>query len=183
MSSQSAGLPDNIQTARLLLRPYLLADRDDIFEYASQTAVTDWVRFATHVTKADTEKFLQQRLAEQQSGERIGWAIELIAERKVIGGCGFLNIAELDKRAEFGYVINPRYWSKGFATEAALAAVPYGFAKLGLHRIEAFTFPANTGSVRVLEKCGFRREGLLREREFQKGAFRDLLLYARLATD
>lgn len=181
MISQPAGPPQNITTERLLLRPYSAHDRDDIFEYASDTAVTDWVRFATHVTKADTDKFLQQRFAEQQTGERIGWAIELTVERKVIGGCGFLNIAKDDKRAEFGYVINPRYWGHGYATEAALAAVPFGFAKLGLHRIEAFVFPANTGSIRVLEKCGFNREGLLREREFQKGSFRDLLIYARLA--
>ena len=86
-------------------------------------------------------------------------------------------------RAELGYWIGVPFWGQGHATEAVAAVLAFGFGPLGLHRIHATVFPRNPASARVLEKSGFRREGLLRGYARKEGAFEDLVMYARLRTD
>jgi ribosomal-protein-alanine N-acetyltransferase len=68
-------------------------------------------------------------------------------------------------------------------TAAVNALVPFTFATLKLHRVEAACIPINIASIRLLEKCGFTREGLAREYLCINGAWQDHLLYARLASD
>ena len=72
------------------------------------------------------------------------------------------------------------YWNQGYATEAAGRVVEYGFETLDLHRIQAFVLPTNIGSVRVLEKLGFRREGVLRDYVLKWGEFQDRAIYGLL---
>jgi RimJ/RimL family protein N-acetyltransferase len=84
------------------------------------------------------------------------------------------------RQASIGYEIAPRYWGKGYATEAARAMVAFGFGELRLHRIWARCVADNVASYRVLEKVGMRREGCLREEEWIKGRWRDTLVYGIL---
>jgi ribosomal-protein-alanine N-acetyltransferase len=65
-------------------------------------------------------------------------------------------------------------------TEAARAAVDFGFRVMGLNRVEARCVPENTASARVMQKCGMTYEGTLREMDFRKGTFDDMLMYAIL---
>ena len=65
-------------------------------------------------------------------------------------------------------------------TEAARAAIHFGFQVMGLNRVEARCVPANTASARVMVKCGMRYEGTLREMDFRKGTFDDMLMYSIL---
>ena len=67
---------------------------------------------------------------------------------------------------ELGYIFNPRYQNKGYATESAAALIRYGFDHWGIHRVMAHCNPENIASWRVLEKIGMRREG-----HFQKNVF------------
>ena len=76
-----------------------------------------------------------------------------------------------------GYVLNKGYWEKGIATEAARAFVRFGFETLNLHRIFTTCCPENEASERVLQKCGMRLEGRLRE-NLLRGEWRDSLVYA-----
>jgi RimJ/RimL family protein N-acetyltransferase len=80
-----------------------------------------------------------------------------------------------------GYLISPAAQGQGYATEAARALLDFGLTTGGLHRITATCDPENTGSVRVLEKIGMSREGHLRDHFLIRGAWRDRLLYAKLA--
>jgi ribosomal-protein-alanine N-acetyltransferase len=68
------------------------------------------------------------------------------------------------RRAELGYILGREHWGRGFAGEAQRRAIDFAFEDLGLHRLEADTHPDNAASLRSLERLGFRREGLLRER-------------------
>ena len=68
-------------------------------------------------------------------------------------------------------------------SEAAIAVAACGHQVFGLNRIEAWTLPGNTGSDRVLEKAGFRYEGTLRQKGRFKGAYHDLRMFGRLASD
>jgi RimJ/RimL family protein N-acetyltransferase len=71
-------------------------------------------------------------------------------------------------------------WSKGYGTEAMELLVRYAFGELGLHRLELMTFDFNKRGIRVWEKCGFKKEGVMRQARLVNGEWGDLIFYALL---
>jgi RimJ/RimL family protein N-acetyltransferase len=94
----------------------------------------------------------------------------------------FLTSAE-HRQGEIGYLIHPDYHGRGYATEAARAALRLGFEQFQMHRIVARCDARNEPSYRVMEKLGMRREAHLRENELFKGEWSDGLVYAMLARE
>ncbi len=86
-------------------------------------------------------------------------------------------------KAAIGYELSPEYWYQGFMTEVIEKIVEYGFHHLELNRIEAFVEPKNVGSRRVLEKTGFREEGVLKEHYYWRNSFVDNVVFALLKND
>jgi len=97
-----------------------------------------------------------------------------------VGACGFVGWSPEHARAEMGYVLNRRYWGRGLVLEAVRAMISFGFERMDLNRVEARCVAENTASARVMEKAGMAYEGTLRQREFLKGVYRDMKLYAIL---
>ncbi len=85
--------------------------------------------------------------------------------------------------AGVGYWIRSSAWGHGFATEATQATIEHAFRDLGLHRLEVHIAPENRASLRVVEKLGFRREGLARESELIDGRYADHIQYSLLRSD
>jgi ribosomal-protein-alanine N-acetyltransferase len=80
--------------------------------------------------------------------------------------------------------LTPKYWGRGITTAASLLLVKHAFEVRGLRRLEAHVFAPNTGSARVLEKCGFAKEATMRQRVTDReGNVLDAYLYAKLAMD
>jgi [ribosomal protein S5]-alanine N-acetyltransferase len=101
--------------------------------------------------------------------------------QKTIGRGGFHNWFFLHHRSELGYLIaDVNFRQKGLMSEALKAIVDYGFEKMNLHRIEAFTGKDNIASMRLLEKNGFTKEAVLREHYFIDGAFVDSVVFSKL---
>jgi [ribosomal protein S5]-alanine N-acetyltransferase len=101
--------------------------------------------------------------------------------QKTIGRGGFHNWFFLHHRSELGYLISDvNFRQKGLMSEALKAIVNYGFDKMNLHRIEAFTGKDNIASMRLLEKNGFTKEAVLREHYFIDGAFVDSVVFSKL---
>ena len=95
------------------------------------------------------------RIAEEvDAGRALHWGIRLKAEGRLIGTCGFYRGFE-GRRGEIGYVMNPEYRRRGLMKEAISAIVAYGFDKLGLLEIVAYTERRNLASIRLLEKLDF----------------------------
>ena len=80
--------------------------------------------------------------------------------------------------AEIGYWVGRTYWGRGIMTAAVRAVTTYAFTSLDLVRVFALPFTDNAASVRVLEKAGYMREGLLRSSAIKAGQVRDQYLYA-----
>ena len=101
-----------------------------------------------------------------------------------IGGIG-LNTQRGDSRrsAELGYYLGKQFWGRGITTAAVKVVTTYGFETLGLIRIYARVRKSNGASSRVLEKAGYRREGILRQAGLTQGVPVDLLMYAMLRED
>ena len=82
--------------------------------------------------------------------------------------------------AEIGYFIGEPYWNKGIVTTAVKLITEYGFQHLGIIRIQTGVFEYNTASQRVLEKCGFVKEGVFRKSVIKRGKLWDEVRYAKL---
>lgn len=103
--------------------------------------------------------------------EAVQWAITLRDTDRMIGTCGVYGWEREHRRVDIGYHILYQEWGKGYATEATHAMIDWSFANLDLHRIQADCTDGNTGSERVMLKCGFRLEGIWRESCWEHGRF------------
>jgi len=174
--------PERIETARLVLRRPLAADAEAVFSrYASDPEVTRLLSWPTHRSIDETRAFLAFCDDEWARWPAGPYLIETRADTRLIGGTGFA--FETPWRAATGYVLAREAWGLGFATES-LAAVLGVAPALGLRRLHALCHPDHVASRRVLEKCGFGREGLLRNHSelpnLRPGEASDMLCYARV---
>ena len=96
------------------------------------------------------------------------WAVTLNDKsKKMIGHVSFIQMEPKHFMTwEIGYIFNPAYYNKGYATEAALAIIKHGFTNLGVHRIIGNCDQRNVSSQRVMEKCGMVREGAFRKNAY-----------------
>ncbi len=106
------------------------------------------------------------------------WRIVPRHLEQVTGLIGFIRWEPEAAAAEIGFGIVQAMWGQGYMTEACGAVLDYGFAEMGLRRIEARCQVANAASARVLEKTGMRREGMVRGRVHSKAPEEDFWLYA-----
>ncbi len=173
-----------IRTQRLLLREFTADDESDIHEYGGDPVVSRYMDWGPN-TPDVTRQILLDRLVQQQTWPRdeINLAIELSATGKQIGAFGVRIPDARNGLADFGFVLNRRYWRQGFMTETAGAVLETAFSIMGLRRLIATCDTRNIASARVMEKIGMRREAHFRQDVYQKGEWRDSYLYAILKDD
>jgi len=105
-------------------------------------------------------------------------------DSEAIGSIGLMPGKDVHRyTAELGYWLAEPFWGKGIMTEAVQSIVEYGFRDLGLHRIYAEPYTTNEASVRVLEKAGFRREGIIRCNVVKNNQILDQFLYSCIAQE
>jgi RimJ/RimL family protein N-acetyltransferase len=151
--------PDRIDTARLVLRRPEAADAEAIFaRYASDPEATRYLGWRRHVTVDDTRMFLAFCAAEWERWPAGPYLIESRDDGTVLGSTGLA--FESFESAMTGYVLARDAWGRGYATEVLTAIVPLAPA-LGVRRLYAICHTEHRASARVLEKCGFIREGVL----------------------
>ncbi|CAN5162317.1 GNAT family protein [soil metagenome] len=173
----------SIETDRLILRKMTPGDADAIFAYASDPEVTRYVVWDTHRTIEDSRAFLDLTVRGYEGGADPAWGIVYKGDHRFVGTCGFASLEPEHARAEIGYVVSREYRGRGPAPEAVRAMISFGFKEMDLNRIEARCIAENTASARVMQKAGMTYEGTLRQREFIKGAYRDMELYAILKSE
>jgi len=163
------------------VRDWSPADKADLVRYANNRNV--W-RNLTHMfpnpyTEADADEWFAMLAA---MPEPTHWAIEV--DGQAVGGIGVsVGKGVFSKKAEFGYWLGEPYWGRGIMTGAARAVAPYALERFGLVRLEAAVFAWNPASMRVLEKCGFVREGVSRAGVFKDGQLLDEVDYALVDVD
>jgi RimJ/RimL family protein N-acetyltransferase len=109
--------------------------------------------------------------------------VSLRTSGEVVGTCTLARIDRQHRRAELGYALGRAHWGSGLAAEAVGAVIRYAFESLDLHRLEADVDPRNGPSLRLLERFGFRSEGLLRERYHVAGEIQDAAIYGLLRSE
>ena len=172
-----------IETERLIIRDLTLEDVDDLFEYCSNPVMDPFITFPIHQTNYQTKSFVEYVINKNDAGKDFTVGITLKESNKVIGTIDIGNINELHHFGELAYAINPNYWNKGYATEAAEAILDYGFQQKGLNRIFARCVLHNIGSEKVMQKIRMKYEGVQRHGLLIKGKYQDLRVYAILKGD
>lgn len=170
-----------LTTERLILREFVEDDWPAVLVYQRDPRYLRYYHW-TERTAADVRAFVQMFVEQQRASPRAKYqlAVTLKEDGRLIGNCGVRLESPGALQADIGYELNPDYWGRGYASEAAQAVVDYGFSQLGVHRIWASCLADNAASARVLEKLGMRLEGRLRENEYFKGRWWDTLIYAIL---
>lgn len=150
----------NLETPRLLLRRFELADLEDFYEYASHPEVGPAAGWKPHENRQESEQILVDFI----HGNEV-WAIIWKETGKVIGSIGLHEDSHRSSSPDIkmlGYVLSPDYWGKGIMTEAARRVISYAFEECGMKLLSIQHFSFNQRSRRVIEKCGFTYEGTLR---------------------
>jgi len=98
----------------------------------------------------------------------------------LLGTTTLFQIDQEHRRGVIGFALGRAHWGRGYASDAVTTVLRFAFEQLRLHRIEADPDPQNTASIRLLERQGFRYEGLLRERYFLDGEPQDAAYYGLL---
>jgi [ribosomal protein S5]-alanine N-acetyltransferase len=173
-----------IETNRLSIRQFVLSDYNDLYEYLSDS-VTYIFEPGKPITLDEAKELVSQR-----SKGNIFWAVILKQDSKLIGHLYFEQLKPKERLTwELGYIFNPRYHRKGYASEASAALVDYAFTHYHAHRIMARCNPENVASWKLLEKIGFAREGYFRKYGFVhkdgsgKPIWNDVYEYSKLEKD
>jgi ribosomal-protein-alanine N-acetyltransferase len=171
-----------VRTARLVLREYTDEDWPAVLAYQSDPrylrfypwserdarTVRNWIGGLIARQLEDPRDIFQLAITSPEEGSRL------------IGSCGVRVNDRTRREGNIGYELNPDYWGRGYATEAAWAMLSYGFDHLGLHRVWAELNAENNASAHVLQRIGMQREAHYREQDYFKGRWWDGLLYAML---
>ena len=177
-----ANIPRDLSTRDLHLRPQKMTDADAMFEMLSDPkSMKYWSHPVTDYETA-TQK-MREDLESDARGDSLCWAVTMSGNDIMIGKCILFHFSQENYRAEIGFILNRKYWRQGLMHQAVAAVIAFAFNTLKLHRIEADTDPENVGSLALLEKLGFEREGLFRERWFVDGNWLDSVMLGLVYDD
>lgn len=127
-------------------------------------------------TLEDAASWIRSACAENPE---LSYAIEVGG--MAAGGIGITLLPDVERcTADIAYWLGEKYWGRGIVTQVLAAASEYAFATLDITRLQAWVFAWNAASMRVLEKCGYVREAVMRKSAIKDGKVIDRMLYARL---
>ncbi len=195
----------SVITPRLLLREVRSDDVNALYRMYSDPEVARFDNFEPMTRVSQAAAAVESFQMELGSHEKLRWAVTMRKDESaqseswpmsgtssglacgrcgaVIGCCWLGNFDLIAQRCETGYELDRSCWNRGYASELVPALASFAFRTLGMNRIEAYVDRRNRASKRVLEKSGFRPEGILRQRDFYHGEFHDAELFSLLADD
>ncbi len=151
-----------LETDRLSLRQLSNDDTEFIFELLNEAAFIQNIGDRNVHTADDARAYIAERIVASYEQNNFGlWAVDLKASGESIGICGLIKRETLDD-VDIGYAFLSKFWSKGYAAEAARAAKQYARTVVGLKRLVAIVDPDNQSSIRLLEKIGLKFEKMIR---------------------
>ncbi len=165
-----------IKGKRIILRNLVKADAESVCKHANDKKVFRYTTLPYPYTKKDALEFIpivQKGLREQSSYEL---GVTLSENDEVIGMIGLKNIDRGNKlSAEIGYWLGKKYWRQGMISEAANLILDFAFNDINLNKVFAKVMEPNEASVKLLEKLGFKKEGLLRKYEKRNGTWMNVV--------
>ena len=170
-----------IETKRLILRKFQHADSDFAYKnWMSEDVVTRFLRWPSHERKETSKEVLASWISQYQKKNFYQWAIELKEIHQPIGSISVVNQDEIVEKVHLGYCIGSQWWNQGITSEALQAIISFFFQEVKVNRIESQHDPENPNSGKVMEKCGMKYEGQLRQNDWNNQGLVDACVYSLL---
>jgi RimJ/RimL family protein N-acetyltransferase len=165
---------------RVRLRWLVQADVAALYEVFSNADVMRYWSCPPYANEGQAHALLAEIHRLFAARSLFEWGVARRDDDRVIGTCTLSHIDARNLRAEVGYALGRAHCGQGLMSDALSLLLEFAFETLGLRRLEADVDPHNTASIRLLERFGFQREGLMRERWFVSGEVQDALIYGLL---
>jgi RimJ/RimL family protein N-acetyltransferase len=174
-----------IETERLYLRPFQDDDLAELHAFYSRPDVARYLYWEAKELEGTRESLILKKKRTQlgETDSAVILAVILKESNVLIGEVMIFLRSTENRQGEIGFVFNPAYHGRGYATEAAKVALRLGFETAKLHRIYGRCDPRNTGSYKLMERLGMRREAHFIHNEIFKGEWGDELHYAMLENE
>ncbi|MBR5224092.1 MAG: GNAT family N-acetyltransferase [Clostridia bacterium] len=173
-----------IETERLMLRQFNKDDAEAMFKnWESDSKVTEFLRWPTATDIGEAEQVLNEWVQGYENPDFYQWAIVSKEIGEPIGSISVVSKNENLDIVHIGYCIGSKWWHQGFATEAFKAIIPFLFEEVGANRIESQHDPNNPNSGMVMQKCGLRYEGTLRQADWNNKGIVDACMYSLLKSE
>jgi ribosomal-protein-alanine N-acetyltransferase len=174
-----------IEGERVMLRQPQMSDHPEwaALRERSREFLKPWepVWPVDDLTRAAFRRRLKRYAEDQRSDQAYSFFVIRKSDGVLAGGITLSNVRRgVAQAGSIGYWMGEPYAHEGLMSDALRALIPFGFALLRLHRLEAACIPTNVASIRLLEKSGFQREGYARQYLCINGIWQDHLLYARI---
>ncbi|ESP91444.1 MULTISPECIES: GNAT family N-acetyltransferase [Pseudoalteromonas] len=170
-----------IETERLILKALTKEDARALFAIFSDHEVMKYWNTEPWGSMEQATCFIAKSTATLENNTQMTLGIYWKETGELLGKIMLFSYDKPSKRAEIGFGISRRYWGKGIVSEAGQALVEHAFNHLGLRRIEAEIDPDNISSSKALERLGFEKEGVLKQRWEINGVVSDSAIYGLLA--
>ncbi|GAA4390750.1 GNAT family protein [Hymenobacter koreensis] len=167
----------SLHTPRLTLRQLQPSDAEAILFSRSNEDMMRYIPREKDHSLDQAHRHLALLSDLQARNEGITWGLSQPPSVELLGTICLWNLQPAHHRAEIGYGLHPDHWGQGLMSEAVAAVLRFGFEDLQLHTIEAKLDPANTASIKLLERHGFVREGYFREDYRFQDRFLDTAVY------
>lgn len=173
-----------IETERLLLRQFHMDDAEAMFRnWQSDVKVTEFLRWKTAIDICEAEQVLHEWVQGYEHRDFYQWAIVLKEIGEPIGSISAVEKNDNFDMVHIGYCIGSKWWNQGITSEAFKVIILFFFEKVGANRIEAQHDPNNPGSGKVMQKCGLRYEGTLRQADWSNKGIVDACMYSLLRSE
>lgn len=146
------------------LRALRAGDADALFALHSDPRVMRYWSQPPWIERRQADERIAQLASDRVRSGSFAWALTLADDDRLIGSASLFALNREHRRAEIGYALAPGHWGRGLATRMMQTVVDFAFGPLDLARLEADIDPRNEPSCRLVERLGFAREGLLRQR-------------------
>ncbi len=172
-----------LTAARVGLRWLEAGDTEDLWTVFGDPAVMRYWSSPPLHDRGAAEDLLADIRSCFERRELFQWGVTLVENDRVIGTCTLAWPQLESGRAELGFALGQAWWGRGYMSEALTLLLDHAFGPMGLRRLEADIDPRNEPSLRLVDRLGFRREGLLRERWLVDGEVQDSVFCGLLARE
>lgn len=174
-----------IETGRLVLRPFRIEDAQPMYEnWASDPEVTKFLTWPVHGSVEVSREILKSWISQYADERYYQWAITLKENTDMpIGSIAVVHQNEKIGMVHIGYCIGRRWWRQGVTSEALQALITFFMEEVGANRVESRHDSNNPNSGKVMEKCGMKREGVMRQADWNNQGICDSCMYGILASD